>query len=171
MATAGAKRSADSDPAPAPKKAAREATVWTDGACTKNGRGGARGGIGVFWGPGDARNVSAPLAGELQTNQRSEMTAVLRALKDTREMAATGEALNIVTDSMYTIDCATKWIVGWRRNGFMTADRKPVKNKDLVVAISDELKGRAVRFTHVRGHKGDYGNEEADRLATAGARM
>lgn len=116
------------------------------------------------------RNISERLQGEPQTNQRAELTAILRAL----ETIGVTQDVEIRTDSKYSIQCVTEWYVNWERNGWKTRDG-PVKNKDLVQAIRDRLeeresKGGRTQFIWVKGHDTDLGNIAADRLAVDGAR-
>lgn len=117
-----------------------------------------------------SRNVSEPLKGGRQTNQRAELTAILRAI----DIAPRHRDVTIVTDSRYAIDCVTVWFINWRRNNWMTRDNKPVENKDLVESIlvkieeRNELRVKTV-FEWVKGHNKDQGNEEADKLAVNGA--
>ena len=97
------------------------------------------------------------------TNQIGELCAVLEALR-----AHPGsESLIIETDSQYAINCSTKWVQGWKRNGWKNSQKKPVKNADLIRAIDDEIGRRAgsVRFVWVKGHAGNAGNEKVDDLA------
>ncbi|KAK0617003.1 ribonuclease H-like protein [Immersiella caudata] len=167
----------------APKKAKTSAPVatstggsasvvaYTDGSALGNGRAGARSGVGVFFGPGDPRNISEPLQGETQTNQRAELTAILRCL----EAIPPHQGAEIRTDSRYSIDCVTNWYIGWERNGYKT-NGKDVKNQDLVKAIRQKLEEREklgvrTQFTWVKGHSGDPGNEAADLLAVQGSRQ
>ncbi|CAG8160583.1 unnamed protein product [Penicillium salamii] len=144
--------------------------IYTDGSSLRNGTPLASAGVGVYFGPGDSRNVSEPLKGSRQTNQRAELTAILRAI----DIAPRHRHVTIVTDSRYAIDCVTVWFVNWRRNNWMTRDNKPVENKDLVESIlvkieeRNDLKVRTV-FEWVKGHNKDHGNEEADKLAVNGA--
>ncbi|CAG7931755.1 unnamed protein product [Penicillium olsonii] len=145
--------------------------IYTDGSSLRNGTQLASAGVGVYFGPGDtSRNVSEPLKGSRQTNQRAELTAILRAI----DIAPRHRHVTIVTDSRYAIDCVTVWFVNWRRNNWMTRDKKPVENKDLVESIlvkieeRNDLKVRTV-FEWVKGHNKDHGNEEADKLAVNGA--
>jgi ribonuclease HI len=145
--------------------------VYTDGSAIANGTPSAAAGIGVFWGENDIRNVAAPLLGPVQTNQRAEMSAVIRALRDSWLMRGTQATLEIRTDSEYTIKCATVWLATWKKNGFRTANGKPVMNVDLVKEIDTLISGRRVKFTHVRGHSGEPGNESADKLAKAGVAL
>ncbi|KAH6670016.1 putative ribonuclease H [Halenospora varia] len=146
--------------------------VWTDGSSRGNGRKGALAGVGVWFGAGDGRNVSEPLVGPQQTNQRAELTAIQRAL----EGVDIKQNLEIITDSNYAINCSTVWYKNWERNDWRTSDNKAVTNKDLVVEIrklltSREAKGADTEFTWIKGHDNDPGNEAADRLAVAGALM
>ncbi|KAJ5653193.1 Ribosomal protein L9/RNase H1N-terminal [Penicillium lividum] len=144
--------------------------IYTDGSSLRNGTPLASAGVGVFFGPGDSRNVSEPLKGSRQTNQRAELTAILRAI----DIAPRHRDVTIFTDSRYAIDCVTVWFVNWRRNNWMTKDKKPVENKDLVESIlvkieeREELKVKTL-FQWIKGHSQDPGNEAADRLAVNGA--
>lgn len=111
------------------------------------------------------------MKGSRQTNQRAELTAILRAL----EIAPRHRDVTIFTDSRYSIDCVTVWYINWRRNNWKTANNKPVENKDLIEAIlvkieeRQELKVQTL-FEWLKGHNKDPGNEAADRLAVEGAR-
>ena len=118
------------------------------------------------------RNVSEPLKGPRQTNQRAELTAVSRAL----EIAPRHREVTIYTDSRYAIDCVTNWYKNWQRNGWLNAKGKPVENKDLITDIRERVEereglGRGTYFVWVKGHANDPGNIEADKLAVAGAMM
>ena len=101
---------------------------------------------------------------EQSTNNVAELTAVLELLRATR---GEDEALTIVADSQYVIKSMTQWIHGWKRNGWMTAAKKPVANAEIIRAIDEELRGRDVEFTWVRGHDGHVLNEAADTRARA----
>lgn len=174
--------------------------IYTDGSALKNGSAVAAAGVGVYFGPGDkrlanlsqhdffihrfwiffffftntghpSRNVSEPLKGNRQTNQRAELTAILRAI----DIAPRHRDVTIFTDSQYAINCVTRWFVKWRRNNWMTADNKPVDNKDLIEPILEKINERnelkvKTLFEWVKGHNRDPGNEAADRLAVNGAR-
>ena len=117
------------------------------------------------------RNVSEALAGPRQTNQRAELTAVLRAL----EIAPRHREVRIFTDSQYSIKCVTLWSVNWRRNNWKTSTGRAVENRDLVeeivrkIAERDAL-GVKTSFEWVKGHAADPGNSAADQLAVNGAR-
>ncbi|GKZ32972.1 hypothetical protein AbraIFM66950_002676 [Aspergillus brasiliensis] len=145
--------------------------IYTDGSSLKNGQALAAAGVGVYFGPGDSRNVSEPLKGSRQTNQRAELTAILRAL----DIAPRHRDVTIFTDSQYAINCVTVWFTKWRRNNWMTAGNKPVDNKDLVESILSKIEERnelkvKTLFEWVKGHNSHPGNEAADRLAVSGAR-
>lgn len=97
------------------------------------------------------------------TNQIGELCAVLEALR-----AHPGaEPLLIESDSQYAINCSTKWVKGWKKNGWKNSQKKPVKNKELIQAIDKEIANRlgAVDFKWVKGHAGNEGNELVDELA------
>ncbi|CAG8492139.1 36877_t:CDS:2 [Racocetra persica] len=119
--------------------------IWTDGCCLGNGTKEARAGIGVFYGVKDPKNLSERLPGEQQTNNRAEIYAVIRVIK--------------------------KWIEKWEKNGYMTSSNQPVRNQDLIRKLKKLIDSRigSVKLTHVRGHKGNYGNEQADKLSKIGS--
>ncbi|MBI1339739.1 ribonuclease HI [bacterium] len=134
--------------------------IWTDGACSGNpGPGG--------WGAivrrdGEDREL---FGGEpATTNNRMELLAAIMALESVPE----GARVILHTDSVYVKDGLTKWILGWKRNGWRTADRKPVKNQDLWVRLDRAAASRRVDWRWVKGHAGDPGNERADALARKG---
>ena len=117
------------------------------------------------------RNVSENLPGPRQTNQRAELTAILRAL----EIVPKYRDVCIVTDSKYAIDCVTIWYINWRKNGWRTSAGKAVENKDLVENILSKIEERnalkvQTAFEWIKGHAQNPGNVEADRLAVEGAR-
>lgn len=110
------------------------------------------------------------MKGDLQTNQRAELTAVQRAL----EIVHKDRDIQIITDSNYAINCCEVWYKSWQKNGWKTTGGGPVLNKDLVVAIRDLIdkrdeNGAVTNFQWIKGHSADPGNEAADRLAVAGA--
>ncbi|KAL8712875.1 MAG: hypothetical protein Q9220_003083 [cf. Caloplaca sp. 1 TL-2023] len=145
--------------------------IHTDGSSLGNGSAGAFAGVGVYFGPADMRNVSETLPGPRQTNQRAELTAILRAL----EIVPKTRDVSIITDSKYAIDCVTVWSVNWRRNGWKTSAGKAVENKDLVeniLAKIDERQSLGIQtaFEWIKGHAHHPGNVEADRLAVEGAK-
>lgn len=134
--------------------------IWTDGACKGNpGPGG--------WGALLRSNGhEKELFGgeELTTNNRMELQAVIEALRALKEPCR----VTLHVDSQYVMNGITKWITGWKRNGWRTASKKPVKNEDLWRALDEKVARHDVRWVWVRGHAGDPGNERADTLANRG---
>ena len=133
---------------------------------------GARAGIGVYFAPAHALNVSAPISkGARPTNNVAEIEAAIAAIRAAKS-AGIGQ-LVVNTDSQFMINCMSSWIHGWKRKGWVTAEGKPVKNKDDLVVLDEEMNGEGadivVRWNHVRGHAGIEGNERADALAREGA--
>ncbi|MGZ5928622.1 MAG: ribonuclease HI [Rhizomicrobium sp.] len=132
--------------------------LFTDGACSGNPGPGGWGAI-LRSGP----HESELSGGEIQTtNNRMELTAVIEGLRAIKKPAS----VTIHTDSKYVMDGAKTWIVSWKKRGWKTADRKPVKNEDLWRAL-DEQQARhlSVAWIWVRGHSGHIENERADLLA------
>ena len=117
------------------------------------------------------RNISETLPGSRQTNQRAELTAILRAL----EIVPRNRHVVIITDSRYAIDCVTTWYINWRKNGWKTAAGKAVENKDIVENVLVKIEERnslhvQTDFEWIKGHANHPGNVEADKLAVDGAR-
>ena len=139
-----------------------EVVIHTDGACSGNP---GPGGWGALLSYGDhERELSGGEA--LTTNNRMELLAAIRGLEALKKPCR----VRLVTDSQYVMKGITEWMVNWKRRGWTTADRKPVKNADLWREL-DELCGRhEVRWEWVRGHQGHPGNERADELARAAIR-
>ena len=96
------------------------------------------------------------------TNNLGELTAILRLLQAT---AQTGEELHILADSQYAINVVSKWRLGWKKRGWTKADKKPIKNLELIQEIDRAMEGRRVTFEWVKGHAGHHMNERADDLA------
>jgi ribonuclease HI len=143
--------------------------IYTDGACTSNGKKGARAGVGVWFGPNHPYNVSERLPGERQTNQRAELTALKRALN----MCPMNRNAHIFSDSHYAIKCVTEWFPNWEKRGWKNSQGKPVENRDIVEEILELIRDREsckgkTKFEWVKGHSGDAGNEAADSLAVKG---
>lgn len=147
-----------------------EHVVYTDGACRGNGRAGSLAGVGVWWGNNDHRNISERCPG-VQTNNRAELIAIIRVL-ETAPMSNT--PLRIKSDSQYSIKCVEEWLPNWIKRNWRSSAGAPVKNVDLVMYLSTLLdlrarSGQKIILEHVRGHRGEEGNEGADALAVAGA--
>lgn len=134
--------------------------IFTDGACSGNPGPGGWGAILRF---GEVmRELSG---GEPETtNNRMELTAAIQALSALKEPVA----VDLYTDSSYVRDGILGWIAGWKRNGWRTADRKPVKNVELWQELDAATRRHDVTWHWVRGHAGHAENERADELARMG---
>ena len=148
--------------------------VFTDGACSANGRPGAKAGYAVWFPDNQSLNVSARIpTGEPQTNQRAELAAIHRAVVVLEERGFRDEDLIVYTDSDYCINCLTKWITGWVSRGWKTAAGGDVLHRDLIQDTSSRLaKFKSYRFVHVRSHTGaeddlSRNNDIVDRMARA----
>ncbi len=134
--------------------------MWTDGACKGNP---GPGGWGVWMkSAGHEREL---FGGETQTtNNRMELMAVIQGLRALNKPCA----VKLHVDSSYVMNGMTKWIAGWKRNGWRTSAKKPVKNVELWQELEAEVSRHTVRWQWVKGHSGDPGNERADDLANRG---
>ena len=131
--------------------------MFTDGACSGNP---GPGGWGVILRSGaHERELSG--GEKVTTNNRMEMMAVIQGLAALKVPSA----VTLYTDSKYVMDGATKWIKGWKKNGWKTADKKPVKNDDLWRLLEVEAERHDVTWRWVKGHDGHPENERADALA------
>jgi ribonuclease HI len=168
-------------------------SIFTDGSCTKNGSKNGIGGIGVYFGSDDPRNVSKNLdtfysdyfpdeARTKATNNKAELSAILCALALVQDSLNLGEKIVIYTDSMYSINCLAKWWKGWRKNGWKNAAKKTIGNYSVITEIVEKYiikYGSLIAFQYVKAHtqlspihtqKELFewrGNREADRLATS----
>uniref|UniRef100_A0A914VIL3 ribonuclease H n=1 Tax=Plectus sambesii TaxID=2011161 RepID=A0A914VIL3_9BILA len=140
--------------------------IYTDGACANNGQEGARAGYGVYWGPNHPNNISEPLVGYPQTNNRAEYKAVDEALDQAR--ALDYDRVILRTDSNLLIRSLEDYIHKWVHNGWITAKGTPVKNRQELESIYEHMDNIEVIFEHVPAHAGIRGNVEADRLARQG---
>lgn len=147
--------------------------VYTDGACSNNGRNGAQCGIGVYFGEVDPRNASEPIVGPdgKRTNNIAELSAIIRAYSIIEKDIVSGRNIMIVSDSEYAIKCVSSYGDKLAANGW----KGDIPNKELVQTVHTLYANRPnVRFMYIRAHtdKTDIhsiGNAGADRLATAGA--
>jgi ribonuclease HI len=136
-------------------------TIHTDGACSGNPGPGGWGAI-LEWN-GHRKELKG---GEPETtNNRMEMMAAIQALEALKQP---GRDVVLITDSVYLRDGITKWIHGWKKRGWKTAAKKPVKNVDLWQRLDDLAGQHSIDWRWVKGHAGDPGNERADELARAG---
>ena len=135
--------------------------IHTDGACSGNPGPGGWGAI-LEWN-GHRKEIKG---GEPETtNNRMEMLAAIEALRALRK---SGRDVILITDSVYLRDGITKWIHGWKKRGWKTADKKPVKNVDLWQTLDELVQQHDIEWRWVKGHAGDPGNERADELAREG---
>lgn len=134
--------------------------IYTDGACRGNPGPGGWGALLIY---GDRRKTLH--GGETETtNNRMELKAAieaLNALQGAREVV-------LHTDSKYVMDGINSWLQGWKKRGWKTAAKKPVKNQDLWRELDEAVARHNIRWVWVRGHTGVPGNEEADALANRG---
>lgn len=134
--------------------------IWTDGACSGNPGPGGWGAILRY--DGHEREI---FGGEPQTtNNRMELMAAISAL----EALTRPCKVDLHTDSQYVRGGVTSWMAGWKKRGWTTADKKPVKNIELWQRLDEARKQHDVAWHWVRGHAGDPMNERADELARRG---
>lgn len=134
--------------------------IFTDGACKGNPGPGGWGAV-IRSGPHE-KELSG---GEADTtNNRMEMMAAVQALSALKRPCQ----VVLTTDSVYVRDGITKWVHGWQRNGWKTADKKPVKNEDLWRQLDELAAKHRIEWLWVKGHAGHDGNERADALANQG---
>jgi len=142
-----------------------ELFVYTDGACSGNPGPGGWGALLIARQGDEVLRERELSGGEAQTtNNRMELLAAITAL----ETLERPSALTLVTDSAYVKDGITKWLAGWKRNGWKTAAKKPVKNEDLWKRLDEAQARHQIDWQWVKGHAGHPENERADALARAG---
>jgi ribonuclease HI len=142
-----------------------EVFAYTDGACSGNPGPGGWGAL-LIARQGDKVLRERELSGgeALTTNNRMELMAAIAAL----ESLSRDAAITVVTDSAYVKNGVTAWIHGWKRNGWRTADKKPVKNVDLWQRLEAAQARHRVTWAWIKGHAGHAENERADALARDG---
>jgi ribonuclease HI len=140
--------------------ASERVEIWTDGACKGNPGPGGWGALLVAG--GREKELWGGEAGT--TNNRMELTAVIEALRALKRPCS----VVLHVDSTYVMQGMSSWIVGWKKNGWRTAAKQPVKNAELWRALDEEVSRHEVRWVWVKGHAGDPGNERADQLANRG---
>jgi ribonuclease HI len=137
--------------------------IWTDGACSGNP---GPGGWGVILVAGDHRKEL--FGGEPDTtNNRMELMAAISALEALKKPCE----ITLHIDSQYVRQGITQWIHGWKKNGWKTADKKPVKNAELWQRLEEATKQHRIDWQWVKGHAGDPMNERADELAREGVKQ
>lgn len=132
--------------------------IYTDGACSGNPGIGGWGAV-IFSNSDDAVFLNG---GEnITTNNRMELTAAIKSIAYFKNRSN----LEIFTDSKYLKDGIEKWILNWKKNGWKTSNKKPVKNKDLWVQLDKEILKHNIKWNWVKGHANNEFNEKADSLA------
>ncbi|MFY9974577.1 MAG: ribonuclease HI [Chromatiaceae bacterium] len=134
--------------------------AFTDGACKGNPGPGGWGAL-LRWGGAEKELRGGE---SLTTNNRMELMAVIAALESLKRPVC----IEITTDSQYVKRGVTEWMSRWKRNGWLTAGKQPVKNRDLWERLDGALRAHEVRWHWVKGHSGHPENERADRLANLG---
>ncbi len=137
-----------------------EVTIYTDGACSGNPGPGGWGALLQF-----GEHERELKGGERNTtNNRMELTAAVAALETLKRTCK----VHLHTDSTYLRDGMTSWIHNWKRNGWRTTAKKPVKNVDLWQRLDEAIQSHDIEWHWIKGHAGDPGNEAADALARQG---
>ena len=134
-----------------------EVTIYTDGACSGNPGKGGWGAILIY--AREKKYMSG--SKQLTTNNQMELTATIEALKAILKPSN----IALYTDSQYVKNGITSWIFNWKKNGWKTANKKPVANKDLWIELEKYVDFHSVNWFWVKGHSGDHYNEIADELA------
>jgi ribonuclease HI len=138
----------------------RRIEIYTDGACRGNPGPGGWGALLIA-----GRHRKTMHGGEPDTtNNRMELTAAIEALNALKRPSTVA----LHTDSKYVMHGITEWMHNWKKRGWKTANKKPVKNQDLWMALDEAIGRHDITWKWVKGHDGDPGNEEADRLANLG---
>lgn len=149
--------------------------VFTDGSCFNNGKKNAFGGIGIHFPNGELQDLSKVYKQGTCTNQKTELLAILTAIRYIRQEIGLNKVKIIIkTDSEYSINCITKWINGWIKNGWITKNNTQVLNKDIILLIHQYYQKYNIELIHVDAHTGNndpdsIANEIADRLANKAA--
>jgi ribonuclease HI len=135
--------------------------IFTDGACKGNP---GKGGWGTLLRMGE---VEKELSGSERetTNNRMELMAAIKGLEALKQPCQ----ITLHTDSRYVLDGITKWVFGWQKKGWKTADNKPVKNEDLWRALIAAARPHKIEWVWVKGHDGHPENERVDKLASNAA--
>ena len=143
-------------------------TITCDGSCLSNGQEEPRAGYAAIirYEDGRTTEIFGRLEGE-QTNNRAELMAAIVGFDLAN--ASGDDIVTLITDSEYVIKGLTGWMQNWRKNGWKTAAKKPVKNRDLWEKLFDLTNGLSIMAHHVTGHSGDPEQERCDWMAKAGA--
>ncbi len=142
-----------------------ETLIYTDGACSGNPGPGGWGAVLIARKDGAVIKTRELKGGApLTTNNQMELMAAISALETLKGAVR----CTVITDSVYVKDGISKWIDGWKKNGWRTAAKKPVKNADLWQRLDKARQTHSVKWKWVKGHAGHPQNEQADALARAG---
>ena len=133
-------------------------TIYTDGACSGNP---GIGGWGVVILENNKEDTFLNGGNDNTTNNRMELTAAIEALK----YFEYSQTITLITDSKYVKDGIQSWIQNWKKNGWKTAAKKPVKNKELWIELDQLISRHTISWEWVKGHDGNVYNEKADYLA------
>ncbi len=156
----------------------KELVIFTDGACSNNQFKCKNAGYGVYFPNKEFNNISNKLIGEIQTNNRAELTAILEALKLIKNIKDTN--IIIYSDSRYSIKCITEWYLSWINNNWKTTNNKNVLNADLIkeiINIQTLIKQHNIlTYKHINSHTGNKDfisicNDYVDKLAKDGINL
>lgn len=145
--------------------------VFCDGACSGNGKNNARAGYSSVWPFHEEFNGGWTLMCDNPTNNKAEFMGLIKSFEIADIIdPARGKTLVVYTDSMFMVNCVTKWLGKWKENGFRKSDGSPVLNQDLLLQIDLMMSKRHVHLVHVRAHTGGSDwksrqNAKADELA------
>ncbi|OUS04426.1 ribonuclease HI [Rhodobacterales bacterium 52_120_T64] len=140
-------------------------TIYTDGACSGNPGPGGWGALLIAKNGETTLKERTLCGGEAETtNNRMELTAAIEALNALQRPST----VTLITDSAYVKGGITSWMHGWKKNGWKTSARKPVKNVDLWLQLDEAQTRHSISWEWIKGHAGDWGNERADELARQG---
>jgi ribonuclease HI len=155
------------------KNTKKSIVVFTDGSCAGNGKAGAIGGIGIHFPNKELKDISKVYRESYCTNQRTELYAILLTLRYIKKnLGLSNFDVKIKSDSSYSIDCITKWVQKWKKNGWKKMDGSDVANKEYIEIIDKYCKRYSIKFEHVTAHTdgmdpNSIGNRMADKLATS----
>ena len=133
--------------------------IYTDGACSGNPGKGGWGAVVIYSDRDQEKHLSG--ADKLTTNNKMELTATIESLK----LIKKPNDIELYTDSQYVKNGISLWIINWKNNGWKTANKKPVANKELWVELDKIVQFHNVTWFWVKGHSGNHYNEIADQLA------
>lgn len=134
--------------------------VYTDGACSGNPGPGGWGAILVS----DSTEITVAGSDKYTTNNKMELTAAIQGILSAKDLSTD---IILFTDSQYVKNGITAWINNWKKNGWRTANKKPVKNKELWIKLDEAIKDCNITFQWVKGHSTDYYNNKVDALAVS----